>query len=295
MGFCVFGLIGDCSNNIKDVIKSFNETVNSSMSSSLQSISSSNSNIVSGTQTINIGNIKCGGPINISGITQTMIARINFQALSQSIDKNTFHKMIHNAVKQGAQAAAKTAQHFMSSGTSTSVDQTTQNEQINQISNSYSFSDFTKDLQSVKTEQNLGIMDLTSMPGMACNISNITQYMYLDVLASMVSKHLTSALQKIASNSVTTQTTAAKTAAKSAGPISDITGGISKVTTGIFGNISKTVEYVIIGVIAAVVLAFVAFLAFHMLRKPKKPAPQTGKGLRWATSSRARPWGIGAK
>ena len=219
----------------------FNTTTNKSVSNFFQNVSQTNSQVVSGTQNISISGLHCKGGVTISGITQKLVSRVNFEALRKTITETMFQDMMSNAVKQGATDAAETAAHFFGPSAATDTKSEQFNQQVNEVEKSYSYNDFTNDLQQVANQQNLGIANIESDG--PCNISNLSQSIYMDILSKNVSNKLTNAVLKVMSDVATQQQAQNTSTTTSSGPISDL-----------FSGIRQYIIFIIVGIVALVVL-----------------------------------------
>ena len=244
----------------------FNETMNKNVSSFIQNVSQSNSQVVSGTQNISISGLHCKGGVTISGITQKLVSRVNFTALQKAIDENKFQSMMGNSVKQAATDAANTAAHFMGPSAATDTKSEQFNKQVTEIQNSYSYSDFTNDMQQVANQQNLGIANLESDG--PCNISNLSQTMYMDILAKNISDKTTSTVQKVISDVASKQQAHNTSATVSSGPISDL-----------FGGIHQYIMLIIVAVVALVLLLGIIWFIRHRASRTQQLGGAILKGL----------------
>lgn len=235
----------------RNYTETFSSSLTENISNTLISISKTNSNVISGSQTINITNLRCRAGINISGLTQKAVYTINTQVLSNVVNKDNLSKMLTTATKQAADTAQKTTSGGLFSGNSIS-DNTTKiiNNNIQSIVNSYSYNDFQSDLSQIQASQIININSLVSNE--VCNISDLSQHAVLESLAKNISKRLISKTADIVNKASTTQST--KTSQDSE-------------TKGLF-DFSFLMPVMVI--IALLFIMFVIIIAWRMMR-PSDP------------------------
>ena len=307
MGICIFGQ-GDCSDKINVASNTFNMTLNENIKQTMITTSDNTGAKLAGEQVIDIGNIKgVGCRVIIGPITQKMVFKYSFSKMSERMSKSQFESQMKEDVKKTINANTDIKREFLgSAGQDVTVQESTMNNNINRIVNSFTYSDFQSLCVDMDTKQRVGLagieMDCTPFilaghPELAeIRIESISQDIFLDVLVKKIAKNMTEEFVKLAQDNqrntdvgVTAKTTAT-------GPISEVGGAIATAATGIGTGIGtaatgvgKGVGYTflipilaIVGVILFIVLIAVA-AKFAMGRSaaastPAAATPTTGKG-----------------
>jgi hypothetical protein len=248
----------------------FNQTVNNYISNTLINISQTTQNIISGKQTLTISDLNCAGGVTISGITQTAVNTINTSALQSAINASSLQNMLQNATTQGATAVQNAANGFAATGgtASTSDINNLINNNINNVAQSYTYSDFQNQLNSIAQAQTINIGSLVSQG--TCDITNIDQNMVLENLAKTISDSLTKQVAAIANSTVTGQTTSSTNTSANTGPIQDVGTAIDNP----INQISSTIEYAIIGGVLFMIFVIIIVLIFVLRRGSNNPSNQ---------------------
>lgn len=231
----------------------FNQTVSNYLSTTFINISRTNQSVISGSQSINISNLKCGGNLVISGITQKAVSTINTQALSQIVNSSQLQNILTSAVTQGANAIQNASSGSLATANISQSDITAlTNSNISNVAQSYKYSDFQADLSNINQIQSTNISGLV-VAG-ECNISNISQDMVLENLAKTITDRLTQQVTDIANSTTLGQTSSSQQSAATTGVFQDLGSMFSDI-----GNIfTGPVKTFIIA--AAVVLLFIVIL-----------------------------------
>jgi hypothetical protein len=240
----------------------FNKSVTNTVLNSLSQTSQTNTSIITGTQTLNISNINCGGPVVISGVNQTMSATINTNALAKSVDQNQLTAMLQNAVKQATNADQTVKSDFMGGGASASDSTTTYNTNVQKVAASFTYQDFLNTLQQVNTAQSANFSNISSSS--YCTLKDISQNMSFNLISKSIGDKLTQAYLNLQNTNDISQSQTSKQDVSSTGPISDLLNLFS----GPFGMI-------MVAVIASVVFIIIIVIAFRMSGShPRRILPQ---------------------
>jgi hypothetical protein len=188
------------SSNTTAVSETTAKNLTENISNNLTSIAKSTGAYIMGNQSISISGVKfnCAGGVQMGGISQKIVATINFNQLSQSINENSLRQILSSAVNKTLETDQK-LKTSLGGSSSNSTDRTrTLNENINKIVNNYSYSEFTTDIQSASASQSINFKDMeiiSTNPNVPCTIENISQDIALDILSKNIA-------EKIIKNSV---------------------------------------------------------------------------------------------
>lgn len=230
--------------------KSFNETVSENLNNTMISRVRQSTGAVTGTQRVKIQNINCEN-INIGDITQKMVVTYNFKRVAETFDTNTLKAAMVNAVDQAAKTDSNVKSEFMASPFSGSASTTeVYNKNINRVVNNYSYQDFTNDLNQAQAAQEVGIQNLS---GKNCNIGNISQDLYMEMIIENMSKSLTEAFQALQAENQASQKTTATSTTEAKGVFSGLGTLVESVGTMV-GNIFSAPILLILGIILFVVM-----------------------------------------
>lgn len=245
---CFFGM-GDCGSTV--TIKEFNETVNENLTQTMISKVRQTSGAATGTQAITFKNIRCDGDINIGNISQKMVVTYNFKRIMETTDETQFKNMIKNAVVQGANASTKTKAEFMGPGAPSNANVETTNRNVTRVVDSYTYNDFTNDVNQAIAAQEMNFIDLRGKKN--CNFENISQDINLQMFISQMSDQVTRRFSDLVSENEAKQKGKGDAESESQGIFSGLGGMIESVGTMV-GNIFSAPVWLILGIILFVVM-----------------------------------------
>lgn len=243
---CILGM-GDCGS--KTTIKEFNETVNENLTQTMISKVRQTSGSATGTQQIKFQRINCTN-VNIGDISQKMVIKYDFSRILQTTDATQLRNIIKSAVEQGANASTKTKSEFMSGGAGSQSNVEIMNKNITRVTDSYTFNDFTNDINQAIASQQVGFSEIS---GTNCNFGNISQEIYLEMLIKQMSDQVTQRFGELVAENEARQKTQATSESEATGIFTGIGGMIESVGTMV-GNIFSTPIYLMIGIILFVVM-----------------------------------------
>ena len=244
---CIFGM-GDCGSTV--TIKEFNETVNENLTQTMISKVRQTSGAATGTQAITFKNIRCDGDINIGNISQKMVVTYDFKRIMETTDETQFKNMIKNAVVQGANASTKTKAEFMGPGAPSNANVETTNRNVTKVVDSYTYNDFTNDVNQAIAAQEMNFIDLR---GKNCNFENISQDINLQMFISQMSDQVTRRFSDLVSENEAKQKGEGTAESESQGVFSGVGTLVESVGTMV-GNIFSAPILLILGIILFVVM-----------------------------------------
>jgi hypothetical protein len=153
-------------------------------------------------------------------LSQKAVYTVNTDVLSSIVTKDKLQNLLTTAVAQGNKAVQDANSGFMSGSASTTniVKSITQN--IQSITNQYTYSDFQSDLSNIKANQLVNIKGLVAAGD--CKISDISQDMVLKNLAKNISNRLTERVADISNQLSSSQYNDVNQSATATGPLQDI-------------------------------------------------------------------------
>lgn len=240
--------------NVSDM---FNKTVNTTVNSALVNMARQTQAVSTITQNIDFSGLKCGGDINISGVSQKAIATINTSIMSKNMNQNTLSSMLTNAAQQASDSDQNATANFLAntlSKTDTSSSTKTVNDVINTVSNSYTLNDFQNDMQSINADQTMNFANMSS--DKKCTIKDLSQYASLDIVSKNISDRMTTTLTDLLTKTDYDQAVKNHQVATSTGPLEGLAkvfGAIGDIFTGPIGY-AIVAMVLIIGVIIVVVI-----------------------------------------
>lgn len=215
--------------------KNLTQSINTSLTKIAQTCISN----VSATQRINIVGLSAGGSVTIGNVTQKLVARVDTKKFTTAVDSKTLANIMANALDYAEKTDQKVNGGMGGGNTENSTTSSIRNEKETQILNSYSYDQFTNDVNSILTAQEINLGNIGA--GANITIDNISQYVQVEILSNQIAKAMTETFARVASseeNKVQKEATATTT--------SGVTGGD---LTKIFGMI-----FVVLLIVGAIVL-----------------------------------------
>jgi sulfite reductase alpha subunit-like flavoprotein len=179
-----------------------NETLSENINQQLVKISQRSVSNVNATQLIKII-VKAGRDANISNVKQKMVVNIDIKKFIDNVDETTLKSIMTTSLD----AAAKdnqTVDHQLILGASLSSNASKSNvanSAVNRIMNSYTHEQFIEDVQNIIGSQTI---ELPVSADRDVNISDISQYVQVELLASQISKAMAKTIMDVSTESSTT-------------------------------------------------------------------------------------------
>lgn len=183
----------------ESTLKVFNEVVNETLNQSIVQIAQQSVSTIAPTQLVKIRAV-AGGNLDIGGIQQKAIANIDVSKFLSSVTETQLKSMMSNAVKVAAKDNQEIDHQLTiggSYGSNVSAAET-YNKNVNRIVNSYSYSQFVSDTQSILASQTI---DISGVASGDVRISNIDQYIKAEIISKQVAEHMASAFAEIQTES----------------------------------------------------------------------------------------------
>ena len=232
------------------------------MTSVLQNYSQNNTSIISGTQTVNFGNISCDGPVTIGNISQSQVVKINTSALSKSVTESTLSSILDNAVKQASDSNQDVKSGFLAITGGSAADLTkSYSETLHNVAASYTYNDFQNTLQQVNSMQSVGFGNISSRS--YCDLSaggGINQNLSFNLISKSIADKLSQTYLNLLNRSSTDQTSSSNQTVKANGPLE----ALGELFSGPIGM-------VIVALIAAAVFIAVVMIAYSLSGSKSNP------------------------
>ena len=179
----------------KQKVESFNENLVENLSTTTQSISQSSNAAVGTTQGFEISNLKaCGGDINVSDISQNVIAEFNFSQMATTTAEADYQTAMKNALESLVEKDTTVKNELGGIGV-TNDEQYNTNVQknINKIVSSVTQSALSSIASTMTTNQSAKLLNFETVCGPGTfntggniNINNISQNVQLDFVTDQV-------------------------------------------------------------------------------------------------------------
>ncbi len=214
--------------------KNLTQSINSSLTKIAQTCISN----VSATQRINIVGLSAGGSVTIGNVTQKLVARVDTKKFTTAVDSKMLANIMANALDYAEKTDQKVDAGMGGGNTENSTTTRIRNERETQVLNSYSYDQFTNDVNSILTAQEINLGNIGA--GANITIDNISQYVQVEILSSQIAKAMTETFAKVASSEES------KVQKEATATTTNVTGGN---LTKIFGMI-----FVVLLIVGAIVL-----------------------------------------
>jgi len=247
MGFADFFGFGGAKT--KTTLTGFNTNVQRTVNTSITNIARASQGVITGTQVIHISGISAGGDLTISNIKQKQVAKIDFSRAISVINKDTLRNIMENAIKVAETNDQNVKTALFGGNALATSDTTIHNTNVNEVMNSYTYNDFTNDMQQVTGAQTIDISSLSALGNVT--IENLSQYLSLEIVSQNIADHMTEKLAEIMQKNETDIEKENKQDAEASGL--DIAA-----LTDIFGFRSMLmIAFVFVALIVFVILIFV--------------------------------------
>jgi hypothetical protein len=274
MGVCVFGQ-GDCSDKINVISNTFNKTLNENIKQTMISKADNTGAKLAGTQMVDIGDIKgVGCRVIIGPITQKMVFKYSFSKMSERISKSEFESQMKEDLKKTINSDSNVKKEFLGgSGQDVNITDTTMNENINRVVNSFDYSDFQTLTTEMDAKQRVGLsgieMDCTPFilagrPDLAeIRIESIDQDMVLDVMVQKMAKELSEEFVKLMQDNTRATDVGVKATTEVTG-VRDVGRGIGDIAEGVGSGVGAAGSGIISGLMTPI-LIIVGLIIFVIL------------------------------
>lgn len=270
-GICILGM-GDCTPKITRLTETFTTSISRNLKERIMNINKTTQFMSGATQVFRLKNLRCGGNLNMSNISQKAVMSINYSSLDKAIDENTFKDMQEQAIKQAVESNDEIKTEFMSGG-GADINETSKivSTNIREVRDSYTYNDFKSFINQMKVSQeiDMGNFDI----GKDCNINNISQTIQIDIIANEIAEKMSKAFTDLAQKNESSSTAKAQTKIESTGFIGDLGRGIKGIMTGLGLGL---VAPLIIGVVGFLLLAGVVIIIMAMKKKSGATASEAG-------------------
>lgn len=269
-GVCILGM-GDCTPKITRLTETFTTTVSRNLKERIMNINKSTQFMSGATQVFRLKNLRCGGELNLSNISQKAVFSINYSSLDKAIDENTFKDIQEQAIKQAVESNDEIKTEFMSGG-GADINETSKvvSTNIREVRDSYTYNDFKSFVNTMKASQeiDMGNFDI----GKDCNINNISQDIQIDIIANEIAEKMSKAFTDLAQKNESDSSSKAQTKIESTGMFGDIGRALSGIMTGLGIGLMLPL---IIGVVGFLLLAGLVIIIIGR----KKNAKITSEGI----------------
>jgi cobalamin biosynthesis Mg chelatase CobN len=187
--------MGVSASKNKSVTEIFNQTVSNTLNETFISIAQDSVSTMNPTQLITI-NANASGDVTIDGIQQKVIANIDTNKFISNISKSELESELENSVKTTVDENQEIEQALTIGGAASSNESklTQLTNTIQNISNSYSYSQFISDVNTILSDQTI-TLNLKSTTGNV-DISNISQFVQIEILTQHIADVLTESFSK---------------------------------------------------------------------------------------------------
>lgn len=246
-GVCILGM-GDCTPDIKNIVKNITNTLNENIKQTMLSLTSNTTVFGKATQNYQIGNIITNGcSLNFAPINQNMQVSTNFSQMTKVITEQTYNQSMSSAIDNAVKSNTSATTGFMSAGANVTNTNENYNTNINKVLNSFNYSSFQSLMQQMEASQNVGFGNIimNCPTGMAVDptcgahlcMGGVTQNMIISMIASQITDNMSKTIETILQESQTKSQTDNVTDVKATGLIQDLGGAIS----GIVGSVGSAV------------------------------------------------------
>lgn len=179
----------------------FNNTVSENLNQSMVSIAQQSISTVAPTQVIKI-RAAAGRDFTLSGIDQKVVVNVDIQKFLSNVNETQLKSMMKSALETAAKDN-QAIEHQLVIGGSYAANQssaTVRNTNVNRIVNSYSYSQFVSEVQTILPAQTV---DLSGTAMRDVNISNVSQYVKIDLISKQIAESMSKAFNDIQTESTT--------------------------------------------------------------------------------------------
>lgn len=240
---------------IENAARAVQTTVNREINNTMMNMVSKNSTLISGTQIVNISDLRCAGDLNIAGVTQKQIFTVNIAMMD---NKETYEQLM-NAAAMGMKNAVDANTNVKKGALALAADMNVSNTTdaigniINEVTRNYTLNDYREDLKRVDQSQ---VFNLSNIVANNCNIGEISQYIVLEFIAKNITNMVMKYISEKVANSKTINETEADTTYEQKGFFGEILEGIKNIISGIAGGMATVVALFLVIIIAVIYLGY---------------------------------------
>ena len=179
-----------------------NQTLSENINKQLVKIAQRSVSTINATQFIKII-AKAGRDANISNVKQKMVMNIDIKKFIDNVDETTLKSIMTTSLEASAKDS-QTVNHQLILGASLSSNSSkasVMNSAINRVVNSYTHEQFIEDVQNVLGSQTI---EIPVEAGRDVNVSDISQYVQVELLSSHISKAMAKTIMDVSTESSTT-------------------------------------------------------------------------------------------
>jgi len=190
--------MGAASSKNKSTYEEVREVLSENITSQLVSIAQQSASVANTTQTVSIIAKSEEGDVSISGIKQRAVANIDVEQFTRSVTETMLKQIMENSLETAVRDNQEVNHQLTIGGSMTKNESGTviSSSAISRIVNSYSYSQFISDSKSILTTQKV---DLSAIARRNVSISNIDQYVRVEMLASQIADAMTKTITNMAS------------------------------------------------------------------------------------------------
>ena len=188
----------------KSTLDVVNESLTENINTSMISIAQQSVSTVAPTQLIKITG-RAGRDFVISGLEQKIVINVDVQKFLSNITETSLKSMMKSALEATAKDNQEVEHQLTIGGSyaSNTSAATVRNTNVNRVVNSYSYSQLVSDAQEILASQTI---DLSASADRDVEISNLSQYIKIELISKQIADNMTKTLSDIASETTTTVT-----------------------------------------------------------------------------------------
>lgn len=193
--------MGVATSKNKSTLDVFNESITETLNQSMVQIAQQSVSTAAPYQLIKIRAI-AGRDVNISDVQQTTIVNVDSEKFITNVNEAQLKSMMTNALDVVSKDNQDIDHQLTIGGSyaSNTSEAAVRNSNINRIVNSYSYSQFVSEVQQILASQTI---DVSGVAGRDANISNISQYIKIELISKQISDNMTKTFSDIISETST--------------------------------------------------------------------------------------------
>jgi cobalamin biosynthesis Mg chelatase CobN len=189
--------MGVASSKNKSTYDAVNATLSENLSQTLIKIAQQSVSSAAATQMVRIRATAEEGDVTVSGVQQISVMNVNITKFIQSVTDSSLKAMMSSALEASVKENQEVEHQLTIGGSIVKNDSGTsiRSEAINRIINSYTLDQFISDSQQILGSQEV---DITALARKNVTISNINQYVKIELLSSQISQAMTKTITEMA-------------------------------------------------------------------------------------------------
>lgn len=270
-GVCILGM-GDCTPDIKNIVKNVNTSLSENIKSTMMNLTSNTAVLISAKQNYAIGDIISDGcTFDIGPSTQTMQVSINSSQVTKVMTEEDYNQKMTTAVASAVSNDSSAKNGFMSSGAN--ITNTTENftTNVNRVVRSFNYSAFQSLMASLDSSQSRTSRGFTvkCYPDTPINpkcgahycIGEVNQDMVVNMITSQITDTMTKEIQKILTENQQNLTNKNISKTESTGFFQDLGGALGNlIGAGMMGIFAPVL--IVIAIVIAIGIAVFAYRYF---------------------------------